>query len=98
MLRACSSAISMSAARCCKRLEAADRHAELPPRLEILDRHVGERRHRAHRFGGERRDRLVGDALDQRQRRARLAQHVCRGPTATEPSVISAARIPSCVG
>jgi hypothetical protein len=54
--RACSSAISMSTGAVLQHLEAADRHAELLALLEVVDRELVHRRHRADRLGGERRN------------------------------------------
>ncbi len=98
MLRACSSAISMSAARCCKAWKLPIGTPNCRRVLRYSTVMLGERRHRAHRLGGKRRDRLVDHALDQRQRRARLRRCTLSGPTATEASEISAARMPSWVG
>ena len=56
-----------------QRLEVADGDAELLARLHIVDGGLVHRRHGADRFGGERGDRLVGDALDQREGGAGLA-------------------------
>ena len=53
--------------------------------------------HAADRLGAERRDRLVDDALDERQRVVRRPDHRL-GPTRTFASETSAARCPSCVG
>ena len=61
-----------------QRLERADRHAELLARLHVFDRHGERFAHRPDRFGRERGDRLVDDALDQRQRASRGAEHVLR--------------------
>ena len=54
-------------------LEAADGDAELLARLHIVDGGLVHRRHGADRFGGKRGDRQVGNALDQRQGGAGLA-------------------------
>ena len=64
----------MSAARCCSAWKLPIGDAELLARLEVVDRQLVQRRHRADGLGAERGDRLVDDALDQRQRRARLAE------------------------
>jgi hypothetical protein len=56
-------------------LKAADLAAELPARLQIVHGQLVHRRHRAHRLGTECRDRLIDDALDERQRRTGFAEH-----------------------
>ena len=50
-----------------KRLEGADRDAELLARLQVLDGHRERLAHRADRLGRQRGDRLVDRALDDRQ-------------------------------
>ena len=59
-------------------LEIADRHAELLALLEVVDRDLVHRAHRADRFGGERRDAGIDHALDQRIGIAGLADHGVR--------------------
>src|SRR5262249_10452893 len=56
-------------------LESADRHAELLAGLEIFDRELVHRRHRADRLGGERGSRRVHHLRDQLPRVPRLADH-----------------------
>ena len=59
-------------------LEAADLAAELPTRLQVIDGKFVHRRHRADGLSAERRDRLVYDALDERQCRPWLAEYPFR--------------------
>ena len=59
-------------------LEATDLTAKLLPRLQILHGQLVHNRHRADSLGAECRDRLVNDALDQRQARPCLAEHILR--------------------
>src|SRR6516164_2779555 len=56
-------------------LEAADRHAELFARAQIVEGQFVHRRHGAHRLGAERRHGFVGNALDHRVGGARLPEH-----------------------
>ena len=53
-----------------QRLERSDRDAELPARLEVLERVAVGGSDRAHRLGANERCRKVDDLLDQRQRTA----------------------------
>ena len=78
-------------------LELTDRPAELLARLEILQRRLVHRLHRADRLGAQRGDRLVHHVLDRRQRVAR-SPSTSSARTRTPDSVTSAARSPSCVG
>ena len=57
-----------------ERLEAADRHPELPARLQVLERGLVGVADGAHRLRAEQRGGVVGRVLDQRQRAAFLAQ------------------------
>ena len=76
MLRACSSATSMSTERCCNTWNWPDRPAELLPRLQIFQCQFVHRLHRADRLGAQCRDRLVHHMLDRRQRRTCFAQRI----------------------
>ena len=67
MLRACSSATNMSAARCCSAWKVPIAHAELLARLQILDGGLQRFVHRADRLGAQRGAGFVDHALDQRQ-------------------------------
>ena len=98
MLRACSSATTMSDGAMLQRLERADRHAELLARLHVLDRHRERFAHRPDRLGGERGDRLVDRPLDDGQRRLPGSPRTSSGSTRTSAKAISAARWPSWVG
>ncbi len=59
-----------------QRLEAGDGPAELVACLQVLHGRVEQRRHQAHGLGGQRGDRVLSDALDQRQRISRLPDRI----------------------
>ena len=98
MLRACSTRDQHFGGAMLQHLEAADGDAELLARFHVVDRGLVHGRHGADRLGAQRRDRLVGDALDQRKGGAGLAERGRRPSTRTSLSVTSAARRPSTVG
>ena len=78
-------------------LEAADRHAELFSRLQILDGGLEQFIHGADRLRAQRNAGLVDHALDQRQPVLGIADRSVT-PTSTPVKVTSAACRPSWVG
>ncbi len=76
MLRPCSSAISISAERCCKAWFCADRLTELLARLQVFEGQRLHRLHRPHRLGADCGNAGLDDAFDDREGLAGLAQNI----------------------
>jgi len=73
--------------RCCRRLEGADGHAELAPRLQIIQRGVVRVLDRAHGLRAHERGGVVHDLLDQRESAPSVPSSASCPPGPGEPHV-----------